>query len=50
MKKYLIQLEVELPENFSEEKIDTAIADIICDKFNGQIIDSKEFIEIKDEE
>ena len=45
-KKYVkIELEVELPLDYNEGEVDTAIADAIY-RLGGQVLDSKEFKEI----
>lgn len=46
MKYVKIELEVELPDDFEESSIDTAIADTISD-FGGQVLDSKEYKKLK---
>lgn len=40
-----IILDVELPNDFDEGEIDTALADTVS-KFGGQVIDSKEYKEL----
>jgi hypothetical protein len=47
MKVVRITLDVELSDGYSEIEIDNAIADLINDKFGGQVLESKEFIELK---
>lgn len=42
MPKYLIQIEVELPEDFNESEFDEAISDTIYD-MGGEVIDSKPY-------
>lgn len=49
MKFAKIELEVELPDNLVESVVDTAIADAVA-KLGGQVLDSKEFKELKKEE
>lgn len=45
MKFVRIILDVELPNDFDEGEIDTALADTVS-KFGGQVIDSKEYKEL----
>jgi hypothetical protein len=45
MKFVRIILDVELPNDFDEGEIDTALADTISN-FSGQVIDSKEYKEL----
>lgn len=50
MGKYLLRLEVELPEGFTENAVDNAIADLLYERFDGSLIDSKEYEKLTDEE
>lgn len=45
MPKYLIQIEVELPEDFDKSELDEAISDTIY-LMGGEVIDSKPYKEI----
>jgi len=46
MKYAKITIEVELPDDYDEGEIDTAIADSIAEK-GGHVLDSKEYIELE---
>ena len=46
----LLSIEVELPIDFNESEIDEAISDLICDNFDGEVIESKEYKIIEDED
>ena len=39
-----------MPSDFNESEIDEAIADLICDNFDGEVIESKEYKIIEDED
>ena len=47
MKTYKITLEVQLPEDYNELAIDTAIADAIYENY-GEIIDISEYEEVEE--
>ncbi|WP_217587001.1 hypothetical protein [Lentibacillus saliphilus] len=49
MKYARIELEVELPDNYDEGEIDTAIANAVA-HLGGEVLDSKEFVEMKQED
>lgn len=50
MKTVKIELEVILPDGYSENKIDNAISELINDNFGGEVIDSKPYKEAKTNE
>lgn len=45
--RYLIKIEVDLPDDFDESEIDEALADTIFD-MGGEVIDSKPYEKLED--